>query len=92
MISILVQYRVVTYPFKMRFSESTYRKFQSIIHPKLKANMHKFEKDGYYFLSTYHGCGKRNRNGTNKKVNYRIGDMCKEPTYNINWKKWGKIN
>ena len=92
MISITLQYRVVNYPFKMRFSESTYKKFESIIHPKLKANIHKFKKDGYYFFPTYHGCGKRNRNGTNKKVNYRIGDMCEEATYNLNWKRWDEIN
>ena len=90
MISINLQYRVITYPFKMRFSENTHKKFKSMIHPKLKANIHKFKKGGYYFLPTYHGCGKRNRNGTNKKVNYRIGDMCEKATYNLNWKTWDK--
>ena len=75
----------------MRFSESTFKKFKSMIHPKLKANIHKFKKDSYYFLPSYHGCGKRNRNGTNKKVNYRIGDMCEKATNNLNWKKWDEI-
>ena len=69
----------------MRFSECDYKKFKSMIHPKLKANIQKFKKEGYYFFPTYHGCGKRNRNGINKKVNYRIGDMCKKATYNLNW-------
>ena len=49
MISISLKYRVITYPFKIRFSENTYKKFKSIIHPKLKANIHKFKKDGYYY-------------------------------------------
>ena len=92
MISITFKYRVVTFPYKMRISESTYKKFESIIHPKLKANIHKFKKDGYYFFPSYHGCRKRNRNGTNKKVNYRIGEMCEEATYNLNWKSWDEIN
>ena len=70
----------------MRFSEHDYKKFKSMIHPKLKANIQKFKKDDYYIFPTYHGCGKRNRNGTNKKVNYRIGDMCKKATYTLNWK------
>ena len=50
MISITFKYRVVTFPYKMRISESTYKKFESIIHPKLKANIHEFKKDGYYFF------------------------------------------
>ena len=57
------------------------------MHPNLKANIHKYEKDSYYILPTWHGCGKkRNRNGTNKEVNYRIGDMCSKASY----KKWWK--
>ena len=50
MISITLKYRVVIYPFKMRFSESNFEKFKSMMHPKLKANIHKFKKDGYYFF------------------------------------------
>ena len=66
----------------MKFSEEIYQKFKNIMYPKLRANIHKFEKDAYYTLPTWHGCGKkRNRNGTNKKVNYRIGDMCSKGTY-----------
>ena len=42
----------------MRFSEEIYQKFKNIIHPKIKANMQKFEKGGYYILPTYHGCEK----------------------------------
>ena len=77
----------------MRFSESVYQKFKSIIHPKLKANIHKFKKDGYYSLPTYHGCGKkRNRNGTNKKVNYRNGDWYSMGTHNQNWEDWYEID
>ena len=76
----ITKYRVVTYPFKIRSSEKTYKKFKNMMHPKLVANIHKYKKDGYYFLPTYHGCGKRNRNGTNKAINYRIGGMCEAGT------------
>ena len=44
----------------------------------------------------YHNCRKRNRNGSNKKKNYRNGDICKSPTYKLNSKsmydiKWESI-
>ena len=35
---------------------------------------------------------KQNRNGTNKKVNYRNGDMCPAATYQQNYKNWDEIN
>ena len=77
----------------MKFSEEIYQKFKNIMHPKLRANIHKFEKDGYCTLPTWHGCGKkRNRNGTNKKVNHRIGDMCSKDTYYEWWKDLELLN
>ena len=77
----------------MTFSEQTYQKFRSIFPPKLRANIYTFKTGAYYFLPTYHGCGKKqNRNGTNKKINYRNGDMCLKATYKYNWKDWDEIN
>ena len=97
MINIMISFkitksRVVTYPLKMRFSEKTFKKFKNMMHPKLVAKIHKFKKGSYYFLPIYHGCGRRNRNGTNKAINYRIGDMCEAGTYSLNWEPWEKIN
>ena len=68
-------YCVISYLSNMTFSEQTYEKMKSIIHPKLRKNIDNFKIDGYYVFPHYHNCGKRNRNGTNKKINYRIGEM-----------------
>ena len=87
---------IIFYPSNMRFSEEKYERMKSIIHPKLRKNIDKFKIDGYYVFPYYHNCGKRNRNGANKKINYRIGEICKSPTYKLNWKsmhdiKWANI-
>ena len=89
-------YCVISYLSNMRFSEETYERMKSIIHPKLRKNIDNFKIDGCYVFPHYHNCGKRNRNGTNKKINYRIGEICKSPTYKLNWKsmydiKWANI-
>ena len=76
-------YYVISYLSNMRFSEETYERLKSIIHPKLRKNIDNFKIDGYYIFPHYHNCGKRNRNGANKKINYRIGEMCKKPTEKI---------
>ena len=87
---------IISFPSEMRFSEETYKRLKSIIHPKLRKNIKKFKIDGYDIFPHYHNCGKRNWNGTNKKINYRIGEMCKKPTEKLNWKsiydiKWKNI-
>ena len=79
-------YRVISYLSDMRFSEDTYKRIKSIIHPKIRKNIPNFKIDSYYVFPHYHNCGKRNRNGTNKKINYSVGEMCKSPTYKSNWK------
>ena len=77
----------------MRFSEGIYQRFKNVLHPKLRANMDQFEDGGFYYLPTYHGCNKnQNRNGTNKKINYRNGEICSKGTYDSNWEEWEKIN
>ena len=85
-------YRVVSYLKSMRFSEETYERIKSIIHPKLRKNIDNFKIDGYYVFPHYHNCGKQNRNGTNKKINYSIGETCKSPTYKLNWKSMYDIS
>ena len=79
-------YCVISYLSNLRFSEETYERMKSIIHPKLRKNIDNFKIDGYYVFPHYHDCGKRNRNGTNKKINYKIGEICKKPTDHFNWK------
>ena len=71
----------------MRFSEETYKRLRSIIHPNLRKNIEKFRIENYFVFPHYHGCGKKNRNGTNKNINYKIGEICKKPTDYLNWKR-----
>ena len=87
---------IISFLSEMRFSEETYKRLKSIIHPKLRKNIENFKIYGYYIFPHYHGCGKQNRNGTNKKINDRIGEICKKPTEKLNWKsmydiKWKYI-
>ena len=86
-------YRVLSFLSDMRMSEETYERLKSIFHPKIRKNIGKFKKENYIIFPLYHGCGKRNRNGTNKKINYAVGEMCKSATYllsskSINDLKW----
>ena len=76
-------YRVLSFLSDIRMSEETYERLKSIFHPKIRKNIWKFKKDNYIIFPLYHGCGKRNRNGTNKKINYAVGEMCKSPTYTV---------
>ena len=75
----------------MRFSEEIFERLKSIFHPKLRKNIEKFKIENYFIFPHYHGCGKRNRNGTNKKINYKIGEICKKPTDYLNWKSMNDI-
>ena len=77
---------------EMRFSVETYKRLKSIIHPNIRMNIERFRIDDYYVFPTYHGCTKRNRNGTNKKINYRLGEICATPTEKLNWKSLYDIN
>ena len=44
-------YCVISYLSNMRFSEETYERMKSIIHPELRKNIDNFKIDGYYVSS-----------------------------------------
>ena len=60
-------YRILSFLSDMRMSEETYERLKSVFHPKIRKNIEKFKQENYYIFPSYHGCGKRNRNGVNKK-------------------------
>ena len=84
-------YCVLSYLSDKRMSEETYERLKSVFHPKLRKNIGKFKQENYYMFPLYHGCGKMNRNGTNKKINYSVGEICKSPTYKISFKPLHEI-
>ena len=76
-------YRILSFLSDMRMSEETYERLKSVFHPKLRRNIRKFKQENYFIFPLYHGCGKKNRNGTNKKINYSVGEMCISPMYSL---------
>ena len=76
-------YRILSFLSDMRMSEETYERLKSVFHSKLRRNIRKFKQENYFIFPLYHGCGKKNRNGTNKKINYSVGEMCISPTYSL---------
>ena len=55
----------------MRFTHKSYERFKGIFHPHLRANADHYFDNGYYNFPVFHGCGLRNRNGTNKRMDYK---------------------
>ena len=73
------------------FSLETYRKFENIIHPNVKANIDHYRDGDRIFLPVYHGCGEKNRNGTRKKIDYKRGEQCLFGTNKHFWKPFKEI-
>ena len=71
----------------MFFSVEGFNRFKNMLHPNIVKNANKYLKNGCYHLPTYHGCGKKNRNGTNKEIDYKRGEYCFFPTEKKYWKK-----
>ena len=57
-----------------------YPKDKGLIHPSITVNIDYYKKGNLYILPVHHGCGLRNRNGLNKRVNYKRGEQCALPT------------
>ena len=84
-------YRVLSYLSDMRISKESFERLKSVFHPKIRKNIKKFKQENYYIFPSYHGCGKRNRNSVNKKINYAVGAMCNSPTYELTFKPMNEI-
>ena len=65
----------------MKLSHKCYEHFKGILHPNLKANADHYYENGFYVFPIYYGCGRRNRNCTNKGIDYKRGEQCLFPTH-----------
>ena len=76
----------------MVFSIEGFEHFKNILHPNLVANKNHYLRDRLYVFPPYHGCGLRNKNGTNKEIDYKRGYQCLFPTESRYWKPYKEIN
>ena len=60
--------------------------FKSIIHPNVRHNINHYRDAGVINLPVYHGCGRVNRNGTRKHIDYKRCEQCVLPTQKANKK------
>ena len=70
----------------MTFTIMELEYFKNIFHPNLIANKDHYLKDKIYRFPPYHGCGLKNRNGTNKLIDYKRGHQCLFPTEKHYWR------
>ena len=75
----------------MTFTREGFEHFKNIFHPNIRENADHYLKDGWYRFPPYHDCGLRNRNGTNKSIDYKHGYQCLFPTEKRYWKPYNKI-
>ena len=66
---------------------SHYPKVKDLIHPNITDNIHYYKKGNHYILPVYHGCGLRNRNSLNKRVDYKRGEQCVLSTNKPYWRR-----
>ena len=76
----------------MRFTTEMFEHFKAIIHPNLRVNADHYLDMGWYKFPAFHGCGHRNRNGTNKLIDYKRGQQCLFPTDKQYWKPYKDIS
>ena len=70
----------------MSFTIMELEHFKNIFHLNLIANKDHYLKDKIYRFPPYHGCGLKNRNGTNKLIDYKRGHQCLFPTEKHYWR------
>ena len=75
----------------MTFTRKGFKRFKNIFHPNIRENAEYYLKDCWYRFPPYHGCGLKNRNGTNKLIDYKRGYQCLFPTEKRYWKPYAKI-
>ena len=64
-----------------------YNHVKDYLHPNLCFFIEDYQKENLITLPPFHGCGHRNRNGTNKTVNCTNGFQCITPTWRDYWKE-----
>ena len=76
----------------MVFTIESFNHYKNIFHPNLLANKDHYLKNRLYHFPIYHGSGLRNRNGTNKIIDYKRGCQCLFPTDKRYWKPYHKLS
>ena len=76
----------------MSFTKEAIDRFKNIFHPNLAANLDRYEENGIYRFPPYHGCGLRNRNETNKSIDYKRGYQCLFPIEKQYWEPYKQIS
>ena len=71
----------------MFFPEKIFDKLEKFFHPNIIANKDYYYNRGFYCFPNFHGCSLKNRNGTNKMIDYSRGSHCLTPTFKKYWKK-----
>ena len=76
----------------MSFAREGFEHFKNIFHPNVRKNADHYLTNGWYRFPPYHGCGLRNRNGSNNLIDYKRGYQCLFPTEKRHWKPYAKIS
>ena len=69
------------------FTAGYYDQIKDYLHPHLHHFVHYYKRRDSFDLPLYHGCDKKNKNGTRKLISYDQGNQCIIPTNNLYWKK-----
>ena len=69
------------------FTTGYYDQVRDYLHPHLYDFVHYYRQGDVFDLPLYHGCNKKNKNGTRKLISYDQGYQCIIPTNNLYWKK-----
>ena len=62
------------------FTARYYDQVKDYLHPHLHDFVHYYRKGNVFDLPLYHGCNKKNKNGTTKMIEYKLGYQCVVPT------------
>ena len=69
------------------FTARYYEQVKDYLYPDLHDFFHYYRQGNVFDLPLYHGCNKKNRNGTSKLIEYNQGHQCIVPTNKLYWRK-----
>ena len=69
------------------FTVRYYEQVKDYLYPDLNDFFHYYRQGNVFDLPLYHGCNKKNRNGTSKLIEYNQGHQCIVPTNKLYWRK-----
>ena len=63
------------------FSVEYYVMIKDYLHPNLRYFIGRYTEEDTIRLPPFHGCGHKNKNGSQKLINYNNGDQCLTPSW-----------